>query len=42
MDWGGSGEYDYEVSYGGYVKETGSFFINEGTTTDVVVKLKKV
>lgn len=36
------GEYDYEVLYGGYVKETGSFFINEGTTTDVVVRLKKI
>lgn len=36
------GEYYYEVSYGGYVKETGSFFINEGTTTDVVVRLKKI
>ena len=36
------GEYDHEVLYGGYVAETGSFFINEGTTTDVVVRLKKI
>jgi hypothetical protein len=36
------GEYYYEVSYGGYVAETGSFFINEGSTTDVVVRLKKI
>jgi hypothetical protein len=36
------GEYNFEVSYGGYVKETGSFFVNEGTTTDVEVRLKKV
>jgi len=36
------GEYDYEVWYGGYVKETGSLLINEGITTDVVVRLKKI
>ena len=34
-------EYEYEVSYGGYVTSTGSFFVNDGVMTEVVVRLKK-
>jgi hypothetical protein len=34
------GEYDYTVKKGGYVDETGSFFINAGEMTEVVVRLK--
>lgn len=36
-----AGEYDYEVSFGGYVKLTGSFFVNDGETTEVREKLVK-
>jgi len=35
------GEYNYEVEYNGCVKETGSFFVNGGVTTKVVVRMKK-
>lgn len=35
------GGYDYEVEYNGCVKEKGSFFVNNGVTTKVVVKMKK-
>ena len=35
------GEYDYEVEYNGCVKETGTFFVNNGVTTKVVVRMKK-
>jgi hypothetical protein len=34
-------EYIYEVEFGGYIKENGSFFINEGVMTTVVVRLKR-
>ncbi len=34
-------EYEYEVIYGGYLTSTGSFFVNDGVMTDVVVRLKK-
>lgn len=34
-----AGEYSYEVSLGGYVTVTGTFFINAGQTTEVRVKL---
>jgi len=34
-------EYEYEVTYGGYLTETGSFFVNDGVMTEVVVRLKK-
>ena len=34
------GEYDFEVEYNGCVKETGTFFVNNGVTTKVVVRLK--
>ena len=34
-------EYEYEVSFGGYLTEMGSFFINDGVMTEVVVRLKK-
>ena len=34
-------EYEYEVSYGGYATETGTFFVNDGVMTEVVVRLKK-
>jgi 5-hydroxyisourate hydrolase-like protein (transthyretin family) len=36
-----AGEYEYEVSYGGYLTSTGSFFVNDGVMTEVVVRLKK-
>lgn len=36
-----AGEYDYEITFGGYVTETGSFFINDGIMTDFVVRMKK-
>ena len=35
-----TGEYSYEVSLGGYVTETGSFFINDGQMTEVRVLLR--
>ena len=35
------GEYDYEVVYNGCVKEKGTFFVNDGVTTKVVVRMKK-
>ena len=35
------GGYDYEVEYNGCVKEKGSFFVNNGVTTKVVVRMKK-
>ena len=34
-------EYLYEVTYGGYVTETGSFFVNDGVKTEVRVRMKK-
>jgi len=37
-----AGEYQYEVSFGGYVSEQGSFFVNEGVMTEVSVKMKQV
>jgi hypothetical protein len=35
------GEYEYEVEYNGCIKEKGTFFINNGVTTKVVVRMKK-
>jgi hypothetical protein len=35
------GEYSYMVEFGGYISATGTFNINEGVTTEVVVRLKK-
>jgi len=35
------GEYDYTVEYNGCVKENGTFFINPGVTTKVVVRMKE-
>jgi hypothetical protein len=40
-DTSADGEYEYEVEYNGCVKETGTFFVNNGVTTKVVVRLKK-
>jgi len=37
-----AGEYRYEVSFGGYVAEQGTFFVNEGVMTEVNVKMKQV
>ena len=37
-----AGEYSYEVSLGGYVMVTDSFFINDGLMTEVKVGMKKV
>jgi hypothetical protein len=34
------GEYEYEVEYNGCVTEKGSFFVNNGVTTKVVVRMK--
>jgi len=34
------GEYDYEVTFNGCVTEKGSFFVNDGITTEVVVRMK--
>ena len=34
-------EYEYEVTYGGYLTSTGSLFVNDGVMTEVVVRLKK-
>jgi len=36
-----AGEYSYEVSLGGYVTATGTFFVNDGQMTEVRVKLVK-
>jgi 5-hydroxyisourate hydrolase-like protein (transthyretin family) len=36
-----AGEYYYEVSLGGYVTATGSFFVNDGLMTEVRVRLVK-
>lgn len=36
-----AGEYSYEVSLGGYVMETGTFFVNDGLMTEVRVRLRK-
>lgn len=36
-----AGEYSYEVSLGGYVTATGTFFVNSGQMTEVRVKLVK-
>jgi hypothetical protein len=36
------GEYRYEVSFGGYVTEQGTFFVNDGLMTEVNVKMKLV
>jgi len=35
------GEYEYEVEYNGCMKEKGSFFVNNGVTTKVVVRMRK-
>lgn len=35
------GEYEYEVEYNGCVKEKGLFFVNNGVTTKVVVRMRK-
>ena len=40
-DTSADGEYEYEVEYNGCVKETGTFFVNNGVTTKVVVRMKK-
>lgn len=39
-DTSADGEYEYEVEYNGCVKETGTFFVNSGVTTKVVVRMK--
>lgn len=36
-----AGEYNYEVSFGGFVTQTGSFFVNDGQMTEVRVKMEK-
>ena len=36
-----AGEYLYEVSFEGYNTERGSFFVNDGLMTEVIVRLKK-
>lgn len=36
-----AGEYSYDVSLGGYVTQTGTFFINDGLMTEVRVVLKR-
>jgi len=36
-----TGEYLYEISFGGYITQTGSFFINDGVMTEVIVRLKR-
>lgn len=36
-----AGEYSYEVSFGGYITQTGSFFVNDGQMTEVRVKMGK-
>lgn len=36
-----AGEYSYEVTLGGYVTATGTFFVNSGQMTEVRVKLVK-
>jgi hypothetical protein len=36
------GEYTYEVAFGGFVTENGSFFVNDGVMTEVRVKMKRV
>lgn len=36
-----AGEYLFEVTYGGYLTETGSFFVNDGVKTEVRVRMKK-
>lgn len=36
-----TGEYSYEVMLGGYVTETGSFFVNDGQMTEVRVKMQR-
>lgn len=35
------GEYTFEVEYNGNITERGSFFVNNGVTTKVVVRMKK-
>jgi hypothetical protein len=35
------GEYQYTVEYNGLQKETGTFFVNAGTTTRVEVRMKQ-
>ncbi len=35
------GEYNYEVEYVGFLTEKGSFSVNDGVTTNVVIRLKK-
>ncbi len=35
------GEYEYTVEYNGMQKETGTFFVNAGTTTRVEVRMKQ-
>jgi hypothetical protein len=41
MNNAAAGEYEYEVTMGGYVTATGSYFINDGVMTEVEVKLVK-
>ena len=41
QDISADGEYEYEVEYNGCLKEKGTFFINNGVTTKVVVRMKK-
>jgi hypothetical protein len=36
------GEYEYEVSFGGFGVEKGSFFVNDGVMTTVNVRMKEV
>ena len=40
-DASADGEYEYEVEYNGFVKEKGTFFVNNGVTTKVVARMKK-
>ena len=40
-DTAADGEYDYEVEYNGCITERGTFFVNNGVTTKVVVRMKK-
>lgn len=37
-----TGGYEYEVNFGGYVLQRGSFFVNDGEMTTVKVRMKKI
>lgn len=36
-----AGEYNYEVTFGGFTTGNGSFFINDGVMTEVIVRMKR-